>query len=36
VTRSSDGEMKFFIYEIKPKQRTSYLVPVPRKRSWPD
>jgi hypothetical protein len=26
VTRSSDGEMKFFIYEIKPKQRTSYLV----------
>jgi hypothetical protein len=35
VTRSSDGEMKFFIYEIKPKQRTSYLVPVPRKDPCP-
>src|SRR5229473_1834131 len=35
VTRSSDGEMKFFIYEIKPKQRTSYLVPGPAKRSLP-
>src|SRR5712692_688326 len=35
VTRSSDGEMKFFIYEIKPKQRTSYLLPVPRKDPCP-